>query len=68
MAFASPEAPLQGDIVESSWPSECSLSAAPSHIQGLLPDSPATNPTVLHASSKPASLAEAAVESMTLDN
>lgn len=67
MTFASPEAPLQRDILESSWPIERSLSAAPSHFQGLMPNSPATSPTVPYTFSKPASL-EAAVESITLNN
>lgn len=30
MPFAPPEVPLEGDLLESSWPSEWSLSAAPS--------------------------------------
>jgi len=68
MAFAPPEVPLQRDILESSWPIERSLPAAPSHIQGLMPDSPATSPTVPYTFSKPASLEEAAVESITLNN
>ncbi len=47
MAFAPPEVPLQRDILENSWPSESSLSAASSCIQGLMPDSPATGLIVL---------------------